>query len=228
MGIGDSNGNAPWLKSRAWKKYEKRVEKSRRMFWKNQEELPLNQLLVLALQEKGVSNSYIKRARYLPIEYCIRGPHYATDGIIFSDDDFRRVNLALDYKVNLDRYIDGLTAGVNPTLLIKRPVLGASSEGRIIVPVNMLSKGYWAWFSEANIEGKREPICEVWPYEAGLSDWGFSENPYQYHYGYLGFYARRRDSGYLGFYARRKDGKLGWTYFPFRSEEKSKLEKLLK
>lgn len=202
-GVGDPN--AHWLK-----KYEKLVEKSQRMFWKNQKEQPLGRLLVLALQEKGVDKSYIEGARFLPIGYCIRGFHHATDVIIFSDNDFKSINLAFDKKVNLDRYIDGLTTGVNPSLLKKRPLLGASSEGRIVVPVNMLSKGYWAWFSEANIEGKREPISEVWPYEAGLSDLGFGENPY------------------LGFYARRTDGKLGWTYFPIRTEEKSKLETLLK
>ncbi len=200
--VGDPN--APGLKE-----YEKQVGISRQRYWKDQREHSLNQLLVQALQEKGVDSSYIGRTRLLPIEYCIRGFHHATDVLIFSDDDFRDIDLAFDRVVNVDQYIDGLAAGINPTSLKERPVLGVPSEGKIITPIKMLLKGYWGWFSEKNIDGKKEPISKVWPYKAKLSNLGFGEN------------------SYLGFYARRTDGKLGWAYFPVRTGEKSKLERFL-
>ena len=203
---GTSNGDfeAPWFKA-----YQRKVEKLRRKYWEKQKSSELNALLIEALSQEKKDKDYVEKAKFIPTGYIIAGFHYATEVLISSEDDFRKLPFGFSEKVDIDKYICAviMQGGINPQLLKERPFISLPSEGRNICSVELLREGFHGWFSEKNIEGKKEPTTEISDYKIEIRDWNLPHSGL-----------------HLAFYARRTDGRIGWTYFPVRKEDRVQLE----
>ncbi|MBR9675711.1 hypothetical protein GOV05_01750 [Candidatus Woesearchaeota archaeon] len=174
----------------------------------------LNTLLKQALKEKEVSEDYIEKAGYLPVSNEIRGFHRATDVLIYSEDDFREVDFYFDKEVGvelLDIYIRGLQTLTSPKFVEDEyPIISTTDTGNnVLSPIEVLTKGYWGWFSTQDIHGEVDPISEAWVYEPSIKDYSFN-NPF------------------VSFYAKKSDGDIGWVTFPIKKEETENIESLLK
>ena len=201
----------------------------------------LNNLLKDALKDKSVDKNWIKKSRYIPIEDCTRGFHRATDVLIFNREDFREVPLEFEKTVDIKEYMKGVSGLVDPRQLEVRPVLYPPKSGKTPQQVDVLSKGYWGWFSEMTIEEEhklhmgnayvqKEPIAEVWKYEPSISS---SDGK-----SYLAFYSkegsymkgiRKAIDKTIGFGIMSGTAvRVGWVYLPVEQQHAEKLGNLLK
>lgn len=204
-----------------------RVEGSREYYKKRlfQSE-KLNSLLKCALKEKGVSNRWIKKAWYIPIEDCTRGSRRATDVLIYSKDDFREISFGLHEPIDIAKYMKGVAGHVDPHQLEVRPSLYPPNAGKVTQSIDVLLRGFWGWYSESNCPtgsdirngkfwGKKEPIAEVWEYEPSISSCdGIS---------YLAFYTK------IGSWLKGvRKVEVGWVYFPVEKQYEEALQTLLR
>ena len=206
-------------------------------------ETPLNNLLKGALKNKDVDDNWVKKSKYIPIEDCTRGFHRATDVLIFNREDFKQITLESDKPINVKKYMEGISALVDPHQLEIRPVLYSPNTGKTPQQIDILSKGYWGWFSERTVEEEhdfltgeshnwkgKEPIAEVWKYEPRISS--ADGIPY------LGFYSK--EGSYLKGIEKTVDKvigfgfgdagavEIGWVYLPVEKQHTENIDALLK
>jgi hypothetical protein len=203
----------------------------------------LNNLLKDALKDKGVDKNWIKKSRYIPIEDCTRGSHRATDVLIFNREDFREVPLEFAKPVDIKEYMEGVSGLVDPHQLEIRPIAYPPKSGKTPQQVDILSEGYWGWFSEMTIEEEHkfhmgeshslkgaEPIAEVWKYEPSISSADGKS--------YLAFYSKEGSwlkgienavDRTIGFGVRGGTAvRVGWVYLPIEQQHAEKFGTLLK
>jgi len=203
----------------------------------------LNDLLKNALKDRGVDKDWIKESKFIPIEDCTRGFHRATDVLIFNREDFREVPLEFAKPVDIKEYMEGVSGLVDPRQLEVRPVLYPPKSGKTPQQVDMLSKGYWGWFSERTIEEDykfhmgeshnlkgAEPIAEVWGYEPKVSS--CDGEPYLAFYSKEGSYMKdlRKAVDKVFRFGIWSDTavRVGWVYLPIEQQHAEKFETLLK
>jgi hypothetical protein len=203
----------------------------------------LNGLLKKALKDRGVDKDWIKKSKYIPIEDCTRGFHRATDVLIFNGEDFREVTLESDKPIDINEYMKGVSGLVDPHQLRVRPVLYPPKSGKTPQQIDILSKGYWGWFSERTIEEDyklhmresyslkgAEPIAEVWEYEPRVSS--FNGKPYLAFYSKEGSYMkglRKAVDKVFGFGIQSNTAvRVGRVYLPIEQQHAEKFEALLK
>lgn len=201
----------------------------------------LNSLIKGALEKKGVYQGWIKESRMIPIEDCTRGSHRATDVLIYNRDDFRELTFGLYKKLDVKKFMGGVTAHTDSHQLEVRPTFYPSYSGKVKQRIDVLLRGFWGWYSERTIEEEqrflqykgdflgrepiigKEPIAEVWKYRPSVSN--TSEGV-----PYLAFYTKegcgpREKREMVG--QKNSTARLGWVYFPVEKQHTAELEKLI-
>lgn len=146
----------------------------------------------------------------IPTRDCFPGGNHATGVLIFHPDNFKTVLVSFEpANVIVDNYIQGASALTATSEIKNRPRIGLLQKDSKPVSLEVLTKGLWDYDDRTRARSQFSTCKDVWNYAPKIAEY---ESPQ-----YLMCYAKRSD-----------DGRVGWTYFPVKSEEINVLRELFK